>query len=272
MGEALFDLEQVLKSKQEKLTHEEANILLSCKSKAVRNFTASALSGGTTVWAATWKLSKPFRINLTAGAGAFFGLWTFSRSLYSCADQILSMDGSILQKELANIMVTKYQNDPSMMQLISKHFYSERIFDDSTSNGPKLRWRYRNFFNDSAIHGHRTHDHDESYDKSQDHFHNDSNEKSQGKSENVTNSKRTNLETKQTFVINAGPDIMSEEDPLDCLFGYAPPVEETHYSNSPDKPSGIHNRAHRRSHRRRRMRSHEELSNSDSAAADLTVT
>ncbi|TKY71166.1 hypothetical protein E2542_SST07461 [Spatholobus suberectus] len=265
MGEALFDLEQVLMSKREKLTPQEANILLSCKSKAVRAFTVSALAGGTAGWAATWKLSKPFRINLSAGAGAFVGLWIFSRSLYSCADQILTMDGSILQKELANIMVTKYQNDASLMQLISKHFYSERIFDDSTSNNPKLRWRYRNFFSDNAVHGHRTHDH-ESYDKSQDHSHNDSSDKSQGRSENVTDSKRTNLETKRTF-INAGPGIMSEIDPLDCLFGYAPPVEETHQPNSSNKPSGIHNRGHRRSHRRRRMRINEELSNSEPAAA-----
>lgn len=97
-------------------------------------------------------------------------------------------------------MVTKYQNDPSLMQLISKHFYSERIFDDSTSYNPKLRWRYRNFFSDNVVHGYRRNDH-ESYDKSQDHSHNDySNEESQSMSENVTDSKKTNLETKRTFV------------------------------------------------------------------------
>ncbi|KAG4972767.1 hypothetical protein AAZX31_11G006400 [Glycine max] len=263
MGEALFDLEQVLMSKKEILTPQEADILLSCKSKSLRDFTAGALAAGTAAWAATWKLSKPFRINLSAGAGAFCGLWMLSRSLYSCADQILTMDGSILQKELANIMVTKYQSDPSLMQLISKHFYSERIFDDSTSNNPKLRWRYRNFFSDNAVHGHRTHDR-ESNDKSQEHSHNDSNDKSLGWSENVTHSKRTNLETKRTF---ENADIMSEGDPLDCLFSYAPPVEDIHHSNSPNKPSGIHNRARRRSHRRRRMRNHDDLSNSESAAA-----
>ncbi|KAG5122972.1 hypothetical protein JHK82_029709 [Glycine max] len=213
MGEALFDLEQVLMSKKEILTPQEADILLSCKSKSLRDFTAGALAAGTAAW--------------------------------------------------AGLMVTKYQSDPSLMQLISKHFYSERIFDDSTSNNPKLRWRYRNFFSDNAVHGHRTHDR-ESNDKSQEHSHNDSNDKSLGWSENVTHSKRTNLETKRTF---ENADIMSEGDPLDCLFSYAPPVEDIHHSNSPNKPSGIHNRARRRSHRRRRMRNHDDLSNSESAAA-----
>lgn len=103
-------------------------------------------------------------------------------------------------------MVTKYQNDPSLMKLISKHFYSERIYDDSTSNTPKLRWRYRNFFSDNAIDGKRTQDHG-SYNTSQGDSHNDSYDESQGysdslkksqdKSENIADSKRTTHGTKQ---------------------------------------------------------------------------
>lgn len=93
-------------------------------------------------------------------------------------------------------MVTKYQNDPLLMKLISKHFYSERIYDDSTSNTPKLRWRYRNFFSDNAINGKRTQDHS-SYNTSQDDSHNDSYDKSQGKSENIADSNRTTRGTKQ---------------------------------------------------------------------------
>ncbi|KAL9327916.1 hypothetical protein ACSQ67_002919 [Phaseolus vulgaris] len=211
-------------------------------------------------------------------------------------------------------MVTKYQNDPSVMKLMSKHFYLEKIFDDS-SNNPKLRWRHRNLFNDKEVHLHRIHDHD-SYDKSQDQSRTDSNDTSQGRSDNVTNSKKTNIETKHTFVrqvdmlegvsvrsekvkdelvlngndielvsrscalINqkchvknkdirkflddkGGPDMAFEADPLDCVFGYAPPVEDTVHSSSPNKPSGTQNRAHRRSRHRRRMRNHEDLSNLD---------
>ncbi|XP_061354528.1 uncharacterized protein LOC133299116 [Gastrolobium bilobum] len=267
MGEALLDLEQLLSSKKEKLTPQEANILLSWKSKAFRDFTASALAGGTATWAATWKLSKPLRVNLSAGATAFVGLWIFRRSLYSCVDQILTLDGSILQKELANIMVTKYPNDPLLMQLISKHFYSEKIFDDSTSNNPKLRWRYRNFFSDNVVYGHRKDDHD-SYDYSEGDSHDDSYNNSQGESEIVTDSERTNLEAKHIFK-KACPDIMSEIDPLECLFGYGAPLEEIHHPHSPNKPSGTNSRGHRRFHRRRRVRNHnhEDLSNSEHAAA-----
>ena len=38
-----------------------------------------------------------------AGAGALFGLRRFSRSLSSCVDHILALDGSRMQKELANM-------------------------------------------------------------------------------------------------------------------------------------------------------------------------
>ncbi|QCD91840.1 uncharacterized protein LOC114171498 isoform X2 [Vigna unguiculata] len=259
----LADLEKVLITKKENLTPQEANILHSWKTRFVSDFTASALAGSAAAWTATLNVSKAIRTYLSVGAGTIFGNWLGNRILYSRADQILTMDGSILQKELANIMVTKYQNDPSVMQLMSKHFYLERIFDDS-SNNPKLRWRYRNFFSE-AVHGHRTHDQD-SYDKSEDHSHNDSNDKSQGRSENVTNSQKPNLETKHTF-INSAPDTSWEPDPLDCVFGYAHPLENTINSDSPNKqPSGTQNRVHRRSRRRRRMRDHETLSNSESTA------
>lgn len=58
-------------------------------------------------------------------------------------------------------IVNKYQDNPWRMQLISNHFYSEKVFDDSTSDKPKLRWRHRNFFGDGASHNQGTHDDDD---------------------------------------------------------------------------------------------------------------
>ncbi|KAK7255435.1 hypothetical protein RIF29_28844 [Crotalaria pallida] len=249
----LIDLEQVLHSKKEvlKLSHQEESIWLSCKYEARRNFIAGALVGGTAVKAvaASWKLNNAFRIFLTSGAASSFGIWILGRSLYSCAEQILKLDGSILQKELANIMVRKYQDEPSLRPLMSKHFYSERVFDDSTSNNPKFRWRYRNFYSDN-----------DSHDKTEGDSPNDSYNNSQGESENVSNSKRTNIDNKHIF-IKADPDIMAELDPLDYIFGYGAPVAEIHHPNIPNKSPRTHNRKHRRSHRRHRMQNQDDLSN-----------
>ena len=103
-------------------------------------------------------------------------------------------------------IVTKYRDDPWRMQLISKHFYSEEVFDDSTADRPKIRWRYRNFFSDNVVHGQRTNESDspsnsernshESYGDSHSDFHN----QEHTDYHNDTDSKRTNFESKQVPV------------------------------------------------------------------------
>lgn len=46
------------------------------------------------------------------------------------------------------------------MRLITKHFYSEKVFDDSSTDQPKIRWRYRNFFSDNVALSRRAHNGD----------------------------------------------------------------------------------------------------------------
>ncbi|KAB5545015.1 hypothetical protein DKX38_013127 [Salix brachista] len=72
MGEALFDLEQLLKSQKEALTLEEANILQTCKFKAVRQFTAGVITRASValediILTATWKLSRFAQANISGG-------------------------------------------------------------------------------------------------------------------------------------------------------------------------------------------------------------
>lgn len=46
------------------------------------------------------------------------------------------------------------------MRLLARHFYSEQVFDDSTSDQPRLRWRYRNSYSDGVAYGQQTHETD----------------------------------------------------------------------------------------------------------------
>jgi len=48
-------------------------------------------------------MTKICKFCLFAGAAALFGFWRFNKSLDTCVDHILAMDGSRLQKELANM-------------------------------------------------------------------------------------------------------------------------------------------------------------------------
>ncbi|KAJ6890632.1 hypothetical protein NC651_024207 [Populus alba x Populus x berolinensis] len=279
MGEALFDLEQVLRSQKETLTHQEMNILQSCKSKAVRQFTFGVLTGATVAWAATWKLSWFARANISGGAAIFFGFWRFGKSLDSGVDHILAMDGSRMQKELANIMVNKYRDDPWTMQHLNRRFYSEKVFDDSNLHRPILSLQYRNSFGDNVAYGQRTHDSD-----SHDASHSDSDIKRDDvESKKVPASigiyaKSQNHSFRYRAIqgfarlgmsrcapmekeMNLGAKVM--EDPLESIFGFMAPVEEIHHLGTSGKPARVLNRSHKRSHRRHRMRHQEASLNSE---------
>ncbi|OWM74284.1 hypothetical protein CDL15_Pgr008598 [Punica granatum] len=215
MGDALVDLEQVLVSKQD-LTRAEANIMLACKARAIKDFTVGACVGSGVVW---------------AGAAVFLGLWKFGKSLDSSVDNILALEGSRMQRELASIIVKKYQDNPRKMHLISKHFYSEEVFDDSTPDKPKLRWRYRNFFSDNVAHGQSTSETD-TKNVSDQPYHSRSHWNPQNKpqinSSNSPNShgtEETKLEVRRS-PINAGVDMMG--DPLVYVFGESTTKEEIH--------------------------------------------
>ncbi|KAF3457125.1 hypothetical protein FNV43_RR01782 [Rhamnella rubrinervis] len=271
MAESLFELEQVLLSKQVKLTPQEVNVLLKCRSNIVRDFTVGAVVGAGVGWQATSKLRNLFRLYASGGVAAFFGLWKVARSLHSCYDHMLAMEGSRIQKELAHIMVTKHGNEPWIMQLISKRFCSERVFDDSSPDQPKIRWRYRNIYYDNFVNGQRTQESDSlsnSHVDSHIDYHNDYHSNSQSDSSdahirtrNNSDKRRINLEPKQPM--NSGIDMMV--DPLDCFFDYPATKEEIHHPNISSASSRMHARNHKRSHRRRRRHHHDDSLDSQDA-------
>ncbi|XP_061991469.1 uncharacterized protein LOC133709671 [Rosa rugosa] len=267
MGDALFELENNLRSKQANLTPEEVRVLSACKSKAMREFTFGGLAAGVVAWTASSKLSKMIRLNLSGGAAAMFGLWRFSRALDSCVEHILALDGSRMQAELATIMVTKHQNDRQRMQLISKQFYCEEVFDDSTSERPKIRWRYRNYFSDNIAHGQRTHDSD-SYSNSpadsdsvpHGDYHNSfdgDSQDTQSDTQNDSNKRRINFDPRR---VPMNSSIGATADPFEYIFGYPAPKEELHLPDTSSLSPKAQARNRRRSHRKRRTHHQEDVS------------
>ncbi|KAM7488586.1 hypothetical protein LguiB_026070 [Lonicera macranthoides] len=230
MGEALFELEQILRSKhhREKLTSQEANVLMTCKGRAIREFTIGAGVGGCISW---------------LGTAIFSGLWRFGQSLDSCIERILGMEGTRIQKELATIMLKKYRDDPMTIKLVSKHFYSERVYDESSSDQPKLRWRYRNASGDNIAHSGST-------------------KESDTYGEQQTSSEKTNLEPKQVPIRSSGgggDDASS--NPFDCIFGSPLQIEEIRRPGSSGTPPKKHSRSRKRSHRRHQMRNGKDSEN-----------
>ncbi|KAL1808469.1 uncharacterized protein LOC108195344 [Daucus carota subsp. sativus] len=246
MGEVLLELEQVLRSK--KLTSEEANVLMACKTDAIRGFTIGAGASGGVVWLATRRLGHILRTNIVGGIAIFSGLYNFGKALDSCVDHILNQKGSRMQQELANIMVRKYQDDQPMMQRISKHFYPENVFDDSSVDQPKLRWRYRNFFVEEGPQS--EYKWDDSY-----------NEKTDLKPE------KNDVKSEPTYV---NSEVEATLDPFDTVFGIPRTVDEVNHQASTVVPNR-HSRSHKRSKRRQRILKREASLNAQHALANLNI-
>ncbi|RWR88963.1 hypothetical protein CKAN_01800600 [Cinnamomum micranthum f. kanehirae] len=214
---ALVELGHILESSKEKMTREEGAVLGTCKSKALGSLAIGACVALGVVWTATHKLSYGNRFISAGGAAAYFGLWTLDRSLNSSLEHILELEGSRMQWALAILIFTKYRNDPWGTQLVNKHFYAEKEFDDSYPDRLLSRWRPRGFFGGNAAQ------------RTQDDNYND----------------KPNLEPKQ-FTMSPAEDLIA--DPLDCIFGTAGSSDEIHHAENvsvlPRRRSRSHKRAH----------------------------
>ncbi|KAK4388593.1 hypothetical protein Sango_2465900 [Sesamum angolense] len=179
--------------------------------------------------------NNPFSA-LHLGAAAACGFWRVGRSVESSVEHILSLEGTRIQRELANIMLMKYHNDPWVMQRLSKHFYSEEVYDDSSIDRPKLRWRFRNFFGDPVTRSESTSYRDETDSQNND-------------------IKKTTTEPKQVNVDTAW-DIM--ENPFDLIFGQPGDVETVPHADTPSVSSVRQRRRERRARRRHRRHHQDE--------------
>ncbi|KAL6571486.1 hypothetical protein OROHE_003129 [Orobanche hederae] len=235
---ALLDLEQILRSKRESLTLQEANVLMAWRGRAMRDFTIGFGGVSVVTWLATPRLRNLFRINLTLGAGAAYGIWRFGRSVQSSLQHVLSLEGSRIQRELA-IMLKKYYHDPRVLLHLSKHFYQEEVYNDTSVDRPTFRWRYRNFSGETVDHSQST-----SY-----------NSEETRSDENGV--KKTTMEPNQVHVNSAGD---ATENPFDLIFGISESAESVANTVEVSSLSRKQRRKEKRSRRRHRRHHHQEES------------
>ncbi|XP_055832480.1 uncharacterized protein LOC129901356 [Solanum dulcamara] len=244
MAEALFELEEILISRKEALTSEEAKLLNSWKQNAIRDFGIGATGASFATWLVTRRLNNLVRMNLTAGVGFYYGIRRFAKCVDSEIEQILSQHGTRLQTEMAEIMLKKHQHDPHVLQRVSKHFFCENVYDDDSTDRPKSRWRIRNLFEEDLASAHMTYD-DDSYNK---------------KINSVkTDPRKTNLQRKQINTGAAADGLEAIEDPFDCIFGSSASVQDIHHPDTLSTPFRRRNYNQKRSHRRHRMRHKENM-------------
>ncbi|KAL3634531.1 hypothetical protein CASFOL_021585 [Castilleja foliolosa] len=206
-GNILPELEKVLRSSKRAnvpLTLQESKVLMACREQSLRDFYV-VLCGSVGNFARSTRrlLRSSDRGNLALGVGAACSFWTRLRSDKSSVQHILSLEGSRIQKELINILMKKYQHMPWVMQLLSKQFYSEEVYDDSSVDRPTFRWRYRNFSGEPFNHYQSIYYGDEP----------DSNE---------NDTKKVTLEPNQVHMKVSGD---APDDPFDLVFGFSESAE-----------------------------------------------
>ncbi|XP_042940493.1 uncharacterized protein LOC122275461 isoform X4 [Carya illinoinensis] len=256
MAKIMYDLEQALRSKKEKIRPEEEDFFRACKSDAGRFLRLNTLAAGCLMYSATGRLNLLSQISLSGVTAALFGLWRCGQRFDSWVDRVFARTGDRMQFELAKMPLkrskyTRYSKDKPEKASQVANLYPDQ---------PKQLWRYRNRSND-FIRGQSAHESDSpSYSKSDSNsnYHADSH-KNHTNSYNTTHSdprddsdsKRSNSESKQVPG-NPGIDLM--ENPFDCVFGNLALRDEIRIPSTSSIPPGTHARDHKRSHRRRRMR------------------
>ncbi|CAH9071922.1 unnamed protein product [Cuscuta epithymum] len=241
---SIVEVDSVLRRSKVPVSKEEADILNSWRTNCRRATITGTSLGLIVTWSVTGRLSNFARANLAAVAGLCAGVLTCKSALQSSVEQCLSLNGTRLQRELAEIIVKKYPYEHAM-KCLSKHFFCENVYDDSSSDKPTQRLRLRNFSGEKLDSFQRTED--DSYKDASTNF-GRINMKKANHREDSHASRRNDLEQK----VRAGDDAVS--DPFDCVFGLASEnVNEIPHQSSPDSSHTLprkHGRRHRRSRRK----------------------
>ncbi|KAL0921645.1 hypothetical protein M5K25_008739 [Dendrobium thyrsiflorum] len=246
MAAALIELSEVLRSKidKDKITTSESLLIGNCMAKSVKNFFIGAVASSAVVYRATRRLGRWYSFYLSAGSGLLIGRMVIDRSANACLEQILSIEGSRMQRELANIILWKHRESPSRMQMVLKYFHPEVVFTDQKPDKPFIRWRARNVYEDETP-SQRTEDNGDCSD--------DVDAKALSPSQS-----KSKLDPANTFHSNLGEDLLT--DPLDCIvFGNQESSEEIRHADGANI-----RRSQRRARRtaRRHHRDHETYSHS----------
>ncbi|XP_078444099.1 uncharacterized protein LOC144713423 [Wolffia australiana] len=151
MGDVLAELERVLRADpRETITLEEELVLQKCKTRAVNTFLLGVGISSALVWGATKRrFSTVSRASFSVGAGLFVGGWTFDRSLSYSVQRILAAHGTRMQREVSRIIMSKNLRNPESP--VSRIFFPERVYEDSSRDKAQVRWRTRNFYQEDPM-------------------------------------------------------------------------------------------------------------------------
>ncbi|CAN6293445.1 unnamed protein product [Urochloa humidicola] len=163
------------------------------------------------------------RFIMATGSAYIMGKAMYHGTLHACPAALLNTEEGRMKMELANIILTKHNDDIYLVNAVKRHFFAEHLFDDLHQDQPLFRWHPRRSYTDSAF-------------------------VERMKETEAINSYEARSVSRETTVDNRpSGDLMV--DPLACILGSPGDLES-------NNPPGNTNTALKRSELRARRRSH----------------
>ncbi|BAF26576.1 Os10g0430800 [Oryza sativa Japonica Group] len=155
----ILDLEESLRAKGDMTQGEEVKIYASkvtavlCKAFATAT---SALVGYHVLGVGAKLLGNPPlpripRIGMAAGSAWIVGKFAYYTALQASPIFILEGGEERMKMELANIILTKHNDEKTLVEAVKQHFFAEHLFSDQYQDMPLFRWRLRHTYVDSTF-------------------------------------------------------------------------------------------------------------------------
>uniref|UniRef100_A0A0E0EY63 Uncharacterized protein n=1 Tax=Oryza meridionalis TaxID=40149 RepID=A0A0E0EY63_9ORYZ len=155
----ILDLEESLRAKGDMTQGEEVKIYASkvtavlCKAFATAT---SALVGYHALGVGVKLLGNPPlpripRIGMAAGSAWIVGKFAYYTALQASPIFILKGGEERMKMELANIILTKHNDEKTLVEAVKQHFFAEHLFSDQYQDMPLFRWRLRHTYVDSTF-------------------------------------------------------------------------------------------------------------------------
>ncbi|RAL44274.1 hypothetical protein DM860_015634 [Cuscuta australis] len=251
---SLSEADEVLRLSKVPFTKEELGIVYSWRKNTRRALITGIGTGSVITWLVTGRLSTISRVGLATCAGISCGSWRWRKATLSIVEQSLSLNGTYLQRVVADGILKSLPNERAMKHF-SKHFICENVYDESLSDKPEQRWRLRNSYGGNF----------DNFQKAEGDPYEDAISNSEGNPVKKANVGGDSFASKRK--LQKKPDLENEmrsggdhatSHPFDSIFGPLDNVDEI--SRPSLSPTPTPRQKHGRSRRRRHLMHHKEAS------------
>eukprot|EP00250_Pteridium_aquilinum_P033509 c5762_g1_i1 orf=234-1100(-) len=125
-----------------KFSKEETEAIRNCSNRT-KTYGVEGFLAGCAVWSATGSLKLMQRLIATLAGATTGAILMMKLSMTPCMEDILALEGSLVQERLAAILQKELGHKRHIRTLLEKYYYIEPLYDDSGEGTPSAFMRKR---------------------------------------------------------------------------------------------------------------------------------